>query len=30
MDKTFLEDVVSRIVNDDVSMVVRNDKYGEL
>ena len=34
MDKTFLEDVVSRMVIDDVSKAVRNDiialKYGEL
>ena len=34
MDKTFLEDVVSRMVIDDVSIAVRNDfialKYGEL
>ena len=30
MDKTILEDVVSRMVIDDVSMAVRNDKYGEL
>ena len=30
MDKTFFEELVSRMVIDDVSMAIKNDKHGEL